>query len=70
MKFLAEPVLFHDRHVVGRSQDLKAGKLLSARLLEQDLVLWRDDNQALAWQNRCPHRGARLSLGKIVDRTL
>ena len=70
MKFLAEPVLFNDWHVVGRSQDLNAGKVLSVRLLEQDLVLWRHHHQPLAWQDRCPHRGARLSLGKIVDRTL
>lgn len=70
MELLAEPVLFNHWHVVGRSQDLKAGKVLSVRLLEQDLVLWRDDTQALAWQNRCPHRGARLSLGKVVNNTL
>lgn len=37
-------------------------------LLEEPLVLWRDGEgtvQALA--DRCPHRGARLSLGAVVE---
>ena len=39
---------------------------LPVRLLEQDLVLWRDSAGALhAWLDRCPHRGAQLSLGQI-----
>src|SRR5688572_15938744 len=39
-----------------------------ARLLGQDLVLWRDAAGAVhAWPDRCPHRGARLSLGRIED---
>jgi phenylpropionate dioxygenase-like ring-hydroxylating dioxygenase large terminal subunit len=37
-------------------------------LLGQDLVLWRDDaGQAAAFVDRCPHRGARLSLGRVSD---
>lgn len=39
---------------------------LSVRLLGEDLVLWRDGAGALhAWPDRCPHRGAKLSLGRI-----
>ncbi|MCG2591945.1 aromatic ring-hydroxylating dioxygenase subunit alpha [Ramlibacter sp. XY19] len=39
---------------------------LPVRLLEEDLVLWRDAAGALhAWPDRCPHRGARLSLGRV-----
>lgn len=39
---------------------------LAAQLLEQPLVLWRDEQGlAHAWADRCPHRGARLSLGKV-----
>lgn len=38
----------------------------SATLLGQDLVLWRDaDGCAHAWMDQCPHRGARLSLGRV-----
>jgi phenylpropionate dioxygenase-like ring-hydroxylating dioxygenase large terminal subunit len=42
---------------------------LPVRVLGQDLVLWRsaDANQAVqAFDDRCPHRGARLSLGRVV----
>jgi nitrite reductase/ring-hydroxylating ferredoxin subunit len=34
------------------------------RLLGQELALWRDAaGQPNAWENRCPHRGVRLTLG-------
>lgn len=37
-------------------------------LLGQDLVVWRDDAGAWqAWHDRCPHRGARLSLGRLCE---
>jgi len=40
---------------------------LAVRLLGEDLVLWRDAAGAVqAWSDRCPHRGAQLSLGKLV----
>ncbi|NML43678.1 aromatic ring-hydroxylating dioxygenase subunit alpha [Ramlibacter sp. G-1-2-2] len=39
---------------------------VAARLLEEDLVLWRDGaGQLHAWSDRCPHRGAKLSLGRV-----
>jgi phenylpropionate dioxygenase-like ring-hydroxylating dioxygenase large terminal subunit len=39
---------------------------LPVRLLEEDLVLWRDGAGAIhAWPDRCPHRGAKLSLGRV-----
>jgi phenylpropionate dioxygenase-like ring-hydroxylating dioxygenase large terminal subunit len=37
-------------------------------LLGQNVVLWRDAaRQAHAWADQCPHRGARLSLGQVVN---
>jgi len=39
---------------------------LAVDLLEQPLVLWRDSaGQPQAFTDRCPHRGARLSLGRV-----
>lgn len=36
-----------------------------------EIALWRDESgQAQAWENRCPHRGARLSLGRIIHNRL
>jgi len=41
---------------------------LAVTLLEQSLVVWRDvTGQVLAWADRCPHRGARLSLGRVCE---
>ena len=38
------------------------------RLLQHDLVLWRNGAGTVqAWSDQCPHRGARLSLGRISD---
>lgn len=47
------------------------GAHTSAHFLGTDVVLWRDSSDAIhAWADRCPHRGARLSLGRVVDDTL
>jgi phenylpropionate dioxygenase-like ring-hydroxylating dioxygenase large terminal subunit len=62
---LNDPVLLHDWHVVGRSTDLPEGGIKPARLLGEDLVLWRLNGKVMAWQDLCLHRGTRLSLGKI-----
>lgn len=35
-------------------------------LLGEALVLWRDHGAVHAWADRCPHRGARLSLGRVL----
>lgn len=41
---------------------------LAVRLLGEDWVLWRDAAQRpWAAPDRCPHRGTRLSLGRVCD---
>jgi phenylpropionate dioxygenase-like ring-hydroxylating dioxygenase large terminal subunit len=60
-------------HPVALTSDLSAdlsaeltGGPLAVRLLEEELVLWRDDQGvAHAWGDQCPHRGAKLSLGRV-----
>jgi phenylpropionate dioxygenase-like ring-hydroxylating dioxygenase large terminal subunit len=39
---------------------------VSVRLLGEDLVLFRSAGKVTALYDRCPHRGARLSLGKTI----
>lgn len=40
---------------------------LSARLLGEDLVVWRSTAGALqVWRARCPHRGVHLGLGRVL----
>ncbi len=53
-------------HPVARSADLRDAPL-AAVLLEDALVLWRDaSGTAHAWADRCPHRGASLSMGRVI----
>lgn len=57
-------------HPVALSRDLLA-QPLPVRLLGEDLVLWRDaSGQARVFTDRCPHRGAALSMGRVVDGAL
>jgi phenylpropionate dioxygenase-like ring-hydroxylating dioxygenase large terminal subunit len=54
-------------HPVAALEEL-GGAPLAVRLLDSDLVLWRDDaNRVHAWADRCPHRGTRLSLGRVTN---
>lgn len=53
-------------HPVALSTELRDAPL-AAVLLERELVLWRDaSGTAHAWSDRCPHRGARLSMGRVL----
>lgn len=66
-----DPVLAADWHPVALSSSITAGALRAADLLDTRLVLWRDRAGLLhAWEDRCPHRGTRLSLGMLQDDAL
>ena len=52
-------------HPVALIEDV-AHQPLAVTLLGQPLVLWRDaSGQVRAWADQCPHRGAKLSLGRV-----
>lgn len=64
---MIEHTLFHP---VGLATDLGAAPL-RIQLLERDLVLWRDSTGTVhAADDRCPHRGASLAMGRVVADTL
>ena len=67
---LSDPVLINDWHVVARSEDVRKETLSPARLLKEDLVLWRFNEEAKVWQDLCVHRGTRLSLGRLANDTV
>jgi len=56
-------------HPVMASHQVRDGPV-ACSLLGQALVLWRehahDGHRVHAWADRCPHRGARLSLGRVL----
>jgi len=61
-----DPVLVNDWHVVARSSDVDDSQVAAARLLGEDLVVWRRAGEAMVWRDLCVHRGTRLSLGRVT----
>jgi len=48
------------------SEGVAAGTSAGVVLLEQEIVVWRDSaGKAHAWEDRCPHRGMKLSFGFV-----
>jgi phenylpropionate dioxygenase-like ring-hydroxylating dioxygenase large terminal subunit len=60
-----DPVLLDDWHVVAYLPELPEDKPVAARLLGEDLVLWRVGERVHVWRDLCMHRGTRLSLGTV-----
>ncbi|GAN54332.1 oxidoreductase protein [Tanticharoenia sakaeratensis NBRC 103193] len=53
-------------HPVALGADIPAGTVAPVRLHGDEVVLWRDEAGILhAWEDRCPHRGMRLSFGFV-----
>lgn len=53
------------------SADLEPGTVAGSTVLGRDLAVWRDgEGQAHVWDDRCPHRGMRLSLGFVREGAL
>lgn len=49
---------------VAASSDLPARHVYQGQLLGQEFAVWRaDDGSVNVWENRCLHRGVRLSIG-------
>ncbi|MFC3108334.1 Rieske 2Fe-2S domain-containing protein [Undibacterium arcticum] len=54
--------------VVAVSDEVPPGQIIQAFLHGQELALWRNSEGMIqAWANRCPHRGTRFTMGRIVD---
>ncbi|BCU71597.1 aromatic ring-hydroxylating oxygenase subunit alpha [Stygiolobus caldivivus] len=41
--------------------------ILSVTTLSRDIILWNYAGRILAFNDLCPHRSAKLSLGKVID---
>ena len=55
---------------IALSRDVPTGVTRSVLLDDRELVIWRGDGPAHVWEDRCPHRGMRLSLGFVRDNSL
>ncbi|MCX5497409.1 Rieske (2Fe-2S) protein [Kaistia dalseonensis] len=53
-------------YAVAIAGGLEPGTSAGTRLFDKELVIWRDkDGASHAWEDRCPHRGMRLSFGFV-----
>jgi len=51
-------------HPIASSEDLPFRHVYHGQLLGQEFAVWRaDDGNVNVWENRCLHRGVRLSIG-------
>ena len=58
-------------HPVARTDDLPFRHVYQGLLLGRELAVWRaDDGYVNVWENRCLHRGVRLSIGHNEGREL
>jgi phenylpropionate dioxygenase-like ring-hydroxylating dioxygenase large terminal subunit len=58
-------------YVVAKSADVAPGRPFALKALGKGLVLWRgSDGKLRCVEDRCPHRGARLSRGEVVNRDI
>jgi phenylpropionate dioxygenase-like ring-hydroxylating dioxygenase large terminal subunit len=57
-------------YVVLESNEVRAGKPVGVLRLGERLVLWRDAEGVHCLGDQCPHRGASLAQGKLVDARL
>jgi nitrite reductase/ring-hydroxylating ferredoxin subunit len=56
---------------VARSEEVQPGHVFQTSLLGQEIAVWRGRSGAVnAWENRCPHRGVRLSIGDQIENEL
>lgn len=63
---LRDPVLINDWHPVAISANLAPGTMRATLLLDNHLLLWRaPDGRLNAWEDRCPHRSMKLSMGAL-----
>ncbi len=64
-------MIAHQWYVILDSAQLRRNRLLRVRRLGEEMVLWRDGGAAVhCLIDRCCHRGAALSAGKIVGDAL
>ncbi len=61
-------MIYNQWYIILESKELKSNKPLKVKRFNEQLTLWRDKNgNACCTADKCCHRGASLSCGKIID---
>jgi len=61
------PALRFGFHPVCRSTDVAEGQIIAVKLLGEDWAVARSGGNVTAVRDLCPHRGAPISAGRVVD---
>ncbi len=61
-------MIYNQWYVILSSQEVKKNQVLGVKRLGMNLVVWRDSKgKPGVTRDKCPHRGIKLSLGKVKD---
>lgn len=61
-------MIYNQWYIILESKELKKNKPLKMKRFNEDLVIWRNNNNEISClHDRCCHRGVSLSCGKIVN---
>lgn len=61
-------MIYNQWYIILESKELKKKKPLKVKRLDKELVLWRSNaGEASCMDDRCCHRGASLSCGRVVN---
>lgn len=65
---IQDPILLNDWHAVMPVAQLeKENGVAGARIMGEDIVIWKAGDQIRVWKDLCIHRGTRLSLGEVLE---
>ncbi|MCX6267624.1 MAG: aromatic ring-hydroxylating dioxygenase subunit alpha [Bacteroidetes bacterium] len=61
-------MIYNQWYVILASKEVKKNQVIGVKRLGENLVVWRDSRgNPGAARDKCPHRGIKLSLGKVKD---
>ncbi|WP_101772255.1 aromatic ring-hydroxylating oxygenase subunit alpha [Peptostreptococcus faecalis] len=63
-------MIFNQWYAIASSKEIKENNILSLKRLNLELVLFRQDGTIKCLEDKCSHRGASLSKGKIVGKCI
>jgi len=65
--YVADPFLEHEWIAAAFTSEVDEQDVLGVEVLGERIALWRTGDRIRATRDLCPHRGARLSLGRVRD---
>ena len=64
------PLNLNKWYVIAQSNEIKPNRPYNIKILNREIVIWKNNNSFTALNNYCVHRGASLSNGIIINNTI